>query len=175
MDQSHFNTILYLKKGNKKQKRAYNILLRHQIMEQLSAFTPILVGTIPIEIDIDSSDLDIICQYKAQIPFKEFLIETFGHYPEFKVNINEHQTMSSVVASFLCESFIIEVFGQPIPCKEQNAYRHMIIEHRLIQERGETFRQQIVQLKQQGLKTEPAFSKLLGLTGNPYQALLEVK
>ena len=34
------------------------------------------------------------------------------------------------------------------------------------------FRRQIIDLKKQGLKTEPAFAKLLALTGDPYVELL---
>ena len=48
----------------------------------------------------------------------------------------------------------------------------MLIEHRLLQERGEAFRRAIITLKQRGYKTEPAFAKALGLKGDPYLALL---
>ncbi|MGV3705413.1 MAG: DUF4269 domain-containing protein [Arcticibacter sp.] len=51
--------ITYLKLGNKKQQKVYRILVSHRIMEQLSAYTPIFVGTIPIRIDIETSDIDI--------------------------------------------------------------------------------------------------------------------
>jgi hypothetical protein len=51
----------------------------------------------------------------------------------------------------------------------------MIIEHRVLIEKGEKFRQEIIKLKRQGLKTEPAFAKLLGLDGNPYEALLKLR
>ncbi len=68
--------------------------------------------------------------------------------------------------------FEIEIFGQSIPTKQQFAYRHLIVEHHLLNKHGEEFRQQIIELKRQGHKTEPAFALALGLTGDPYTELL---
>jgi hypothetical protein len=48
----------------------------------------------------------------------------------------------------------------------------MITEFRILQLRGEEFRHDIIALKKSGLKTEPAFASLLGLSGDPYEALL---
>jgi len=50
----------------------------------------------------------------------------------------------------------------------------MIIEYRILLEKGEDFRKQLIELKRQGLKTEPAFALLLGLEGNPYTELLSL-
>ena len=54
--------IEYLLSGNHKQKTAYKILKEIDIFNILKSYNPILVGTIPINIDLDTSDLDIICQ-----------------------------------------------------------------------------------------------------------------
>lgn len=51
----------YLLTGNVKQKAAYRVLTEHSLLEKLRSFDPILTGTIPINIDTDTSDLDIIC------------------------------------------------------------------------------------------------------------------
>ena len=50
----------------------------------------------------------------------------------------------------------------------------MIIENDILKEKGLDFKQKIKQLKSDGLKTEPAFAKLLGLQGNPYIELLKL-
>ena len=78
----------------------------------------------------------------------------------------------TVLVRFQLEEFKVEIFGQNIPSKEQYAFRHMLIEHQILLQKGETFRQEIVKLKKKGLKTEPAFANILGLTGDPYKALL---
>lgn len=165
-----FQSIDYLQSGNEKQKRAYEVLKNHRVMEILAAFDPILVGTIPIQIDIETSDLDIICCYSNKETFVDLLRKSFGDQRKFDLRAPEET--DRVVCSFWLDDFELEIFGQPIPSKDQNGYRHMIIEHQLLCERGETFRQEIIALKKQGYKTEPAFGIALGLKGDPYRELL---
>jgi hypothetical protein len=89
--------------------------------------------------------------------------------------VTENPALNSIKANFYIEDFEFEIFGQHLESLQQNAYQHMIIEHRVLIEKGEKFRQGIVKLKRQGLKTEPAFAKLLGLNGNPYKELLNLR
>ncbi len=48
----------------------------------------------------------------------------------------------------------------------------MIKEYEILEKEGEEFRKQIINLKEKGWKTEPAFAKLLGLKEDPYLELL---
>ena len=170
-----FSNIEYLKSGNQKQQEAFEILTQNKILSKLAEFDPILVGTIPINIDIENSDLDIICHWKNKIDFTEKLNSLFGKENEFTIReaiINEKE---SIIANFKINDFEIEVFGQNTPTKNQNGYKHMIIEHEILQSKGENFRLEIIKLKQNGYKTEPAFAFLLGLKGDPYVELLDYK
>ncbi|WP_131539162.1 DUF4269 domain-containing protein [Pedobacter nototheniae] len=166
----NFLDISYLKTGNATQVKAYYILKNNEILNKLKAFSPILVGTIPINIDIEGSDLDIVCYVQNNEEFKHKLKLYFGNEKDFL--ISENQKYNAIKVNFFLENFEIEIFGQNIPTQEQNAYLHMLIEHKLLLKKGENFRKEIIALKKQGYKTEPAFAKLLGLRGNPYQALL---
>ena len=168
-----FDDIEYLRHGNTKQRRAYKLLTKHGIMSSLSVFDPILVGTIPININIDCSDLDIICYFRNKEQFSEALRKGFGEKDSFVLSEHYRHGATAIVANFLVDDFNIEVFGQNIPTRQQLAYRHMLIEHELLQQKGEIFRQQVIELKQNGVKTEPAFARLLGLTGDPYTELLK--
>ncbi|WP_264550762.1 DUF4269 domain-containing protein [Flavobacterium sp. N2038] len=170
-----FSSITYLKSGNPKQILAYKILTENKILELLSNFDPILVGTIPISIDIENSDLDIICFWKSKVEFVSKICLLFEDKTEFKIKETFIDNQESVIANFLIDGLEIEIFGQNIPTKEQNGYKHMIIEHQILEVRGEIFRQEIIKLKQMGYKTEPAFGELLGLKGNPYLELLDYK
>jgi len=168
-----FTDISYLKNGNTKQKLVFEVLTENKILSVLDAFEPILVGTIPINIDIENSDLDIICYYKSQGDFIELLNNKFSHIEGYKMQKYNSEKDKVITVNFKMGGFEIEIFGQNTPTKFQNAYRHMLIEHQLLNERGEIFRQKIIALKQQGYKTEPAFGMLLELKGNPYVALLD--
>jgi len=170
-----FTSIDYLKNGNLKQQRVYDVLNAHSVFSNLAKFNPILVGTIPINIDTDTSDLDIICNWANKAEFISALKSSFCHEIDFSVSQKIKNNKEVVVAKFMLEEFPVEVYGQNLPTTEQNGYRHMIIEHKLLLKKGEEFRQQVVNLKKQGYKTEPAFAKLLGLNSeNPFDELLKL-
>lgn len=166
-----FTKLDYLKIGNERQKRAYEVLTKYKIFTILDYYSPILAGTIPIEIDVEGSDLDIICKVEDKIDFEKVLIEKFKDFglKIKKSNINNEE---SLVCNFKLEEFLIEIFAQNKPTIQQNAYRHMMAEYKILQEKGEEFKQKIIDLKKKGIKTEPAFGMLLGLE-NPYEDLLK--
>lgn len=171
----NFNDISYLKQGNSKQQQVYSLLSRYRIFDQLVLFNPFLAGTIPINIDIDDSDVDIICSFVSPTDFEACLIENFQGENGFSIKRAMIDQVETVIGNFRMEGFDIEIFGQPIPVEQQNAYRHMLIEHRILQLKGEAFIEAVRALKKDGYRTEPAFAKLLKLKGNPYTALLHYK
>lgn len=167
-----FTKLDYLKEGNDKQKRAYEVLIKYEIFEKLSNYSPILAGTIPIEIDIEGSDLDIICEVKNETEFLEVLNQILPQNIDFTIEKNIINNENCIILNCILEGFPIEIFGQTKPTTQQNAYRHMITEHKILQEKGEDFKQKIIELKKQGIKTEPAFGLLMNLE-NPYEDLLK--
>ncbi|WP_299824904.1 DUF4269 domain-containing protein [uncultured Pontibacter sp.] len=169
----NFEDIHYLQFGNVRQQAAYKVLVKYKVMERLVAFDPLLAGTIPIGIDTPQSDLDIICCWKNKANFYDQLLHQFSGYGHFSIKETNIDNCESIIACFRLDDFDVEVFGQHIPSREQKAYRHMLVEYKLLLKYGEPFRQQVLQLKQQGAKTEPAFAQLLNLPGNPYEALLQ--
>lgn len=169
-----FKNIDYLGRGNAKQKRAYEVLTKNGVMISLQEFAPILTGTIPINIDLETSDLDIVCYFIDRGSFEKLVVREFGHADRFKIWENSSQESLAIVANFFIDGFEIEIFGQNIPTDKQRAYRHMLIEHKLLVEGGDKFRKRIIELKEKGYKTEPAFALELGLEGDPYEALLKL-
>ncbi|WP_426480549.1 DUF4269 domain-containing protein [Chryseobacterium sp. R2ACT005] len=169
-----FTGIDYLKSGNERQKRAYEVLEKYQIFEKLKNYSPILAGTVPIEIDIEGSDLDLI--FEIDLRFEEDFLNDLmvSRFIPYDVDV-EHPIVNGekcITLNFVLEGFPIEIFGQNKPTKKQNAYLHMVAEYKILKEKGEEFKQKIIELKKQGIKTEPAFGMLLGLE-NPYEDLLK--
>ena len=167
-----FINVDYLKFGNKKQQNVFKLLNRIHIFDIIEKYNPILVGTIPIGIDIDSSDLDIICEVYDLDEFEILMKDKFSNFNKFKINKVNNEILT---VNFLVDDFEIEVYAQNIKSTEQNGYRHMIIENRILSLGGDLVRQKIIELKKSGLKTEPAFAKLLNLEGNPYDELLKLE
>lgn len=171
---SVFENIAYLSQGNERQRAAYRVLTQHRVLEKLAPFTPLLVGTIPLAIDVPGSDLDIICCWARKADFETALLTHFGAEPGFSLKHTVVKDRESIVANCTLGDFAVEFFGQGRPSREQDAYRHMLVEYKLLQQHGEAFRQRVVALKQAGVKTEPAFARLLHLPGDPYEALLQL-
>ena len=178
----NFFNLDYLQNGNERQRLAFQELTNTNlnIMEILQPYEPLLAGTIPIAIDVDKSDLDIICQVQDFDEFEQLVVRHFGQQPQFSVHRGMQPQQPTtrndayILAKFQATHFEIEIFGQNRPVSQQNAYRHMIVEDRLLRQHGEEFRRRIVALKEAGVKTEPAFAQVLGLAGDPYKALLEL-
>ena len=169
---THFDTLEYLKSGTPKQQEAYGVLTTHAVLDHLRKCDPLLVGTIPINIDVEDSDLDIICFSENSAEFKSEVTKLFGKNFHFSIQEMNIREIDSIVVNFQLDRFQVELFAQPIPTRLQAGYRHMIIEHMLLEQKGKNFRDQIIELKKKGYKTEPAFAELLGLKGDPYEALL---
>lgn len=171
----NFKNIEYLKDGNAKQQLAYSDLKSLNIFENLKDYSPLLAGTIPLEIDLANSDLDIICECKNHLKFSNLLISLFQDKDDFFIDSKIYEGLKTTICQFKTTHFLIEIFAQNIPSENQNAFRHLLIEHQILLQKGEDFKAEIKSLKANGYKTEPAFAKLLGLSGNPYEALLKFK
>jgi len=167
-----FKSIDYLKSGGQLQKEAHKVLTENKVMEKLANFQPLLVGTVPIGIAIKDSDLDIVCSLEDKQAFRGEIQEHFANYPQFSVVEKIFQHEFTVIVRFVMDTFPLEIFAQNKPSEQQIAFQHMLIEYKILLAKGGKFRNEIIRLKESGIKTEPAFVQLLKLKGNPYQSLL---
>lgn len=163
----NFRDVEYLEAGTDKQRLCYRILKEINILDILYNYNPIVVGTIPIQIDIEESDIDIVCCAENLSEIRDVVRLHYSTYNLFSDSIGD-----VYVANFEYLGLPIEIYAESIPTLEQNGYRHMVIEDRIMKLAGDRFRQKVIRLKQQGYKTEPAFGELLRLD-NPYLDLLE--
>ncbi|EGC38736.1 hypothetical protein DICPUDRAFT_86401 [Dictyostelium purpureum] len=177
-DLNKFNNIEFLKDGNEVQKRSYQIIKDNRIMEILQDFQPLLTGTIPIEINTESSDLDIICYWEnneRKQELKSIMLKEFSKFTDFNIREYIREGKEVLFSDFKIDGMEFEIFTQNIPTKQQNAYRHMVVEYQILLEKDQDFKNEIINLKKSGLRTEPAFGKLLNISGNPYDELLVFK
>jgi hypothetical protein len=171
----HWQDIGYLQAGSPAQQAAYHTLQRHAVLPIMQAYKPILVGTFPLDITVAGSDLDIICEVHDFPAFGQLVAQHFGHCPAYATRQLQLGGLASLVISFQLNGMEVELFGQPLAPEQQNGYRHLVVEARLLALGGAAFKEQVINLKTQGLKTEPAFATLLNLPGDAYQALLRLE
>ena len=172
-----FTSLRYLQHGNRRQQRAYSILAALDLWRVLASFRPVLAGTVPLDIDIAGSDLDVLCEVAEPDTqrFAEQLQKHYGYRVGFRLAQPFINGRASIISNFCYRGREIEVFGQAVPTVQQNGFRHLLVEAAVLEAGGEAWRRAVRQLKKQGLKTEPAFATLLRLSGDPYVALLELE
>jgi len=165
---------LNLQHGNPRQKQAFAALQETDIFSKLSRFSPTLAGTIPLDVDIETSDLDIICQSSDLQEFESTVKKYFQHFMSFECKTEKVRDEPSFIARFQSSGFDLEIFCQAVAIEKQFAVLHLNIEARLLHMAGPSAKESIRKLKQSGLKTEPAFAKYFKISGDPYEELAKM-
>jgi hypothetical protein len=163
--------LTYLLSGTPRQRQAYAVIEGLGLFRDLAAYTPALAGTVPLDIDIEGSDLDVICRAKDLEEFNGRVRRLYAHQEAFGLSRQRVRGVESVVARFWYDGWSFELFAQDVPVAEQYACLHLLVEERLLRLGGAAARDAIRELKRQDLKTEPAFARYFGIAGDPYEEL----
>lgn len=145
-----------------------------EILTRLAEFTPVAIGTPPLDLATDESDIDIACTSPDFDRFSTVVRLEFGRMEAFSIHHVDHLSAPAVVASFRAMGWEIELFCQRIATEHQWGVRHFRVEAKLLA-LGPHLKDAVMRLKREGLKTEPAFARVLSLPGDPYVALLELE
>jgi hypothetical protein len=164
-----------LRTGTPAQRLAVSALEQLGLLECLADFDPVLAGTFPLDIQIEGSDLDLLCYAPNLHQLEQVLAQNYARLPNFILYRQWIRGQSAVISRFDCYGFTMEVFGATSPIEQQDGFRHLLIEHRLLEIGGAILRERVRSFKRKGLKTEPAFAQVLHLSGNAYEALLDLE
>lgn len=148
---------------------------KSQVMELLKQYQPEVVSTILVGLDIDGSDIDIVCSYNSPAERDNYVSTVkskLSAQRDFILKVKENY----VKTEFLLDGFHFDIYASAQPVIEQNAWRHFKVMERLVKTGGKPFQDIIRRKKQQGLKSEPAIASFLELSGDdPYQAVLSLE
>lgn len=158
-----------------KNQTAHQALMSSKVLEVLKAYQPLVAGTFPLGLQRSDSDLDIVLHVEDLASFKKIAEETFGSWPQFACHETEKAGLASLVVRFHYQGIPFELFAQNKESFQQNAYRHFQAEEKLLKVFGQSLRNKVLQLREAGLKTEPAFAQALQLAGDPYSELLKLQ
>lgn len=142
-----------------------------RLLDRLSPFDPLLIGTPPLGLATADSDIDIACHADPVERFGRHAAREFGDQTDFRTRIARHLAPPACIASFSCSGWVLEIFCQPLETRCQAGVIHFQVEQRLLR-LAPGLRAAVLELKRAGHKTEPAFAQLLGLAGDPYAAML---
>lgn len=163
----------YLRLGTPKQQELWEDLEKWKILKNLIGFKPTLAGTIPIDIDTESSDVDILVKYNVPSHLQKICYAKFRNLPKYSFSEKTISLRVTLICRFTTPNFQYEIFGQSVEPTEQYAWIHMMVENRFLLLANSSFREEIRNLKRNGLKTEHAFCQLLDLKGDPFKLLLQ--
>lgn len=141
------------------------------LLNRLKEFEPVLVGSPALEVDTESSDIDVACYAENLRDFAEAANRDFGQLPQYSLQEITRLMEPALVVSFSHMDWEIELFCQSIKTEKQWGVRQFRVEERLLA-LAPALREQIVRLKQAGYKTEPAFAQILQLEGDPYEEMM---
>ena len=155
-------------------RRSYEEALAERgVLEVLAPFDPRIAGTPLLGLDLPGSDIDGLCFAPDARAFTDTMWHNFSNAPAFMVK-QLVRAPRPVVASFEAAGWRIELYGEAIPVEWQRGWRHFAVEQRLLALGGKNLLVAVRALREQGMKTEPAFAAALRLRGDPYLALLDL-
>jgi hypothetical protein len=159
----------YLADGTPRQRDALRVIRELRLWEHLAAYTPALAGTVPLGIDVEDSDLDVICEADNLTDFLRAVISLASVVNGLCFEEMELRHVPSMIVRFRYGGWAFELFAQPVPVARQYACVHLRVEERLLALGGKPARDAIRELKRDGWGTEQAFAVYFGIAGDPYE------
>ncbi len=158
--------------GNQK---IWPALKKSEVLSLLKEFNPLVAGTFPLGLQTEDSDIDILIKLVDKAQLISLAKKTWGSQSGFTVEETTVDKLETVIIRFQIDDVPFEIFAQAKEPIKQKAYLHFLVEERLLKEVGKDFRNLVMRLRKQGLKTEPAFAQALNLSGDPYEELLDLQ
>ncbi|BEE04303.1 DUF4269 domain-containing protein [Aeromonas veronii] len=173
----------YLAHGNPRQRSAH-ALLTAGVWDELAAQCAdlALVSTLAIGLDRPGSDLDILCQHPDPAAFAATFAEQGWQASAKGDNVWLLERTLSCLDLHCADcdqseaSWPLELYVTPAPIETLNGWRHLTLMAALLERFGDAFYRDVLRLRlEEGLKGEAAMCRLLGLAGDPYEALLTLE
>ncbi len=137
---------------------------------------PFIAGSIPLAIDVSGSEIDFLVSYQNGFDFKSKCTELFGGLPGFEMSQGHANGADYSLCRFNHHEIPFQIFSSVGSTYSQNGFLHFQIEEKLLKYGAINWHNDIINLKSSGLKTEPAFAKLINQDAvDPYLYLLELQ
>jgi len=146
-----------------------------ELFSRLKKYQPLIAGSFPLGLQNNDSDVDILLQAQDLKKLEAELRQYYGNMLNYLAQFELVDGLPTLVVNFQYQNRGFEFFAQDCEPVRQRAYLHFLIEERLLKWGGATFKRRVLEKRQQGLKTEPAFAEVLAISTDPYQALLELQ
>ncbi len=153
----------------------FQAIQRSGVLRDLHPRDPLIVGTFPLGIAVEDSDVDILIFADDFSGLARKLEELYGSRPAYSLDEHSVGGEPSMICRFSFEGVAFEIFAQGRAPVDQVAFRHYLAEERLLKHGGEALRKRVMKVRAGGSKTEAAFVQVLNLSGDPYQRMLKIQ
>lgn len=153
-------------------KTVFNALQESKILKNFKKFAPFVAGTFPLGIHTKQSDIDVLMNAENLNEVDIMLKADYGTLEGFTSKYLDVDGLETLIVNFNLNAVSFEIFAQNRMVTKQKAYLHFQIEERLLKLGGDKLKKVIIEKRQSGLKTEPAFAQALGIKGDAYNELL---
>lgn len=153
--------------------RVFYALEKSRALHVLHEFTPLVAGTFPLGLETSESDVDVLVGGNLDL-IEDTVRTAFQAQSGFDCRRTEKNSLPTLVARFTVDGVPLEIFAQEQASVRQVAYRHFQIEERLLRLGRPALLEKVRSLRQDGTKTEPAFTRALWIEGDPFAALLKL-
>jgi hypothetical protein len=143
------------------------------LLQGLADFDPHVAGTPPLGLTMATSDIDVLCQAADLSSFAQRVWSLYAGQDAFRIWqwVSEGRPL---IATFEAHGWVFEIFADRHPVEAQPGWRHFEVERRLLSLGGERLKARVMDLRNAGAKTEPAFWSALHGSGNPYSGMLSL-
>lgn len=150
-------------------------IARLRILDFLGRYQPVAIGSLPLGIGIEGSDLDMALYAPDLGRAARDILAAYGGRRGFTLARKKDFDAPALVARFETRAWPVELFCQPIPVAAQYGWRHFAVEARALHAGGAALAKAVRRLKRGGHNTEAAFCELLGIAGDPFRSLLTLE
>src|SRR5690606_21430832 len=141
-----FDSLHALKKGTNNQRLAYKAIQNLHILDDLKEYKPTICGTIPIGLNTNHSDIDVIMEVYNLEKWENKVRTLYGEKTDFTFTRKRIRGLEIGKANFSFQDFEFELFGPGQPVLQQNAYLHMVIEFEILKQFPD-FKKEVIRLK----------------------------
>lgn len=147
-----------------------------RLFETFKNNEPFIAGTIPLAIDTDTAALDFLVTFPTHQEFSDVCTQEFSHIPNFELSQGHQNGADYSLCKMRYRDLPVEIFSSTDSTFSQNGFLHFQAEEKLLKYGLTDWQADVIKLKSNGLKTEPAFALLLKQAEvDPYQYILAVQ
>jgi predicted metalloenzyme YecM len=150
-----------------------DVILRSNFLKALKAWTPLVSGSLPLEIETEQSDLDILlCHSDLSLAASE-ISNALNEFGKITWKRSVSRQGECLIGELKLKQRPIELFVSRVPVLQQDSHTHFLREYQLLVKHGQTLRDFVRIQKKKGNSTEQAFCNAFGVSSDPYLSLLQ--